>query len=112
MWASVHAEVVLYRPLIHLSNGFTIVRQLSSFTLTCTKALLDPAQEHGGCRGKMPRNLSLKALSLEGRTDNKQALIAHNFQDSRRGMGLKDPKVRLCLEKTEFNRGRDLGVGL
>ena len=54
----------------------------------------------------------MRIPSLEGRTDSKRALAAHDFQDSRSGMGMKDSKVRSNLEKTEFNRGGDFGVGL
>lgn len=83
--ASVHAEVALFRPLTHLFNSLTIGRQLSSYYLTYTKALMDPGQEPWGCRGKMPRGPSLRIPSLEGRADSKWVLAAHDFQDKSRG---------------------------
>lgn len=60
----------------------------------------------------MSRETSLRIPSLEGSTDSKRALAAYDLQDSRSGMGMKDSKVRPNLEKTEFNRGGDFGVGL
>ena len=95
LWASLH--VVGICPCCrHLSrlkwlysgpclfNSLTFVRQLSSASLTCTKALIVPGQEHQGCRGKMPRHPSLRIPRLEGRTDSKWVLAARDFQDSRK----------------------------